>query len=151
LQCAARCSEEPSWQLHLFHLGKFTYQVLVTNLDLAPLNVWRFYNSRARAELVIRELKQAYALGKIPSRRWEVNEAYFQLLVFAYSLLNWFRRLCLPPELQRWTLGTLRNQILLIDGDLVRPQGVPTLRLPASFPLQRAFWDALKRIDRFRC
>ena len=143
--------EEPSWQLHLFHLGKFTYQVLVTNLDLAPVNVWRFYNSRAQVELVIRELKEAYALGKIPSRRWEVNEAYFHLVVFAYNLLNWFRRLCVPPELQRWTLGTLRNQLLLIPGELVRPEGVPTLKLPASFPLQRAFWDTLKRIDRFRC
>ena len=143
--------EEPSWQLHLFHLGKFTYQVLVTNLDLTPVNLWRFYNSRAQAELVIRELKQAYALGKIPSRRWEVNEAYFHLVVFAYNLPNWFRRQCVPPELQRWTLGTLRNQLLLIPGELVRPQGVPTLKLPASFPLQRAFWDTLKRIDQFRC
>lgn len=138
--------EEPSWQLHLFRLGKFTYQVLVTNLALEPVNVWRFYNARAQAELVIRELKEAYALGKIPSRRWEVNEAYFHLVVFAYNLLNWFRRLCVPPELQRWSLRTLRKRLLLILGELVQPQGVLTLELPASFPLQRASWDTLKRI-----
>jgi hypothetical protein len=142
--------EEPSWQLHLFRLRRFTYQVLVTNVDVALLNVWRFYNARAQAELVIRELKQAYALGPIPSRRWDVNQADFHLAVFAYNLLNWFRRLSVPAELQRWTLRTPRNQLLLSPGELVRPQGVPTLKLPASFPLQRAFWDTFKRIDRFR-
>jgi hypothetical protein len=49
--------EEPSAQLHLFQLGGYSYQVLVTNLSLTPLNLWRFYNQRARAELIIRELK----------------------------------------------------------------------------------------------
>lgn len=49
---------EPSWQLHLFfRMGKYLYQAIVTDLDLTPLHVWRFYNDRAEAELVIRELK----------------------------------------------------------------------------------------------
>ena len=106
--------EEPTWQLSLFQMGRFLYQVIVTDLDLTPLHVWRFYNDRAEAELVIRELKDAYALGKIPSRQWAVNETYFHLVVFAYNLLNWFRRLCLPPRLQPWSLQTLRNQLLLV-------------------------------------
>lgn len=142
--------EEPSWQLHLFKMGKYLYQVIVTDLELTPLHVWRFYNDRAEAELVIRELKEAYALGKIPSRRWEVNEAYFQLVVFAYNLLNWFRRLCVPPDLQRWSLRTLRTQLLLVPAELVRPQGIPTLKLPQSFPHQQAFWTTLKSVDRLR-
>jgi hypothetical protein len=140
--------EEPSWQLSLFRMGKYVYQVIVTDLELTPLHVWRFYNDRAQAELVIRELKDAYTLGKIPSRRWEVNESYFQLVVFAYNLLNWFRRLCVPPELQRWSLRTLRHQLLLVPAELVRPQRMPTLKLPRSFPHQQAFWDTLRRISR---
>lgn len=39
--------EEPSEQLTLFKLGRYHYQVLVTNLPLQPLNLWRFYNDRA--------------------------------------------------------------------------------------------------------
>lgn len=39
--------EEPSEQLTLFKLGKYYYQVLVTNLPLQPLNLERFYNDRA--------------------------------------------------------------------------------------------------------
>jgi hypothetical protein len=139
--------EEPSWQLSLFQMGRFLYQVIVTDLDLTPVHVWQFYNDRAGVELVIRELKEAYALGKIPSRQWAVNETYFQLVVFAYNLLNWFRRLCLPPRFQSWSLQTLRNQLLLVPAELVRPQGVPTLKLPRSFPHQQAFWETLRQID----
>jgi hypothetical protein len=29
----------------------------------------------------------------------------------------------------------------------VRPQGVPTLKLPRSFPHQQAFWETLRQID----
>src|SRR5438128_3988986 len=58
--------EEPSEQLTLFKLGRYHYQVLVTNLPLQPLHLWRFYNDRAGIELVIRQLKGDYALGHIP-------------------------------------------------------------------------------------
>lgn len=139
--------EEPSWHLSLFRTGKYVYQVIVTDLDLTPLHLRRYYNARAEAELVIRELKDAHALGKIPSRLWEVNEAYFHLVVFAYNLLNWFRRLCVPPALQRWSLRTLRNQLLLLPVELVRPQERPMLKLPQSFPHQQAFWETLRGIE----
>ncbi|SPE28114.1 hypothetical protein SBA2_380021 [Acidobacteriia bacterium SbA2] len=43
-------------------MGGYTYQTLVTNLALQPLNLWRLYSRRARVELIIRELKYASAL-----------------------------------------------------------------------------------------
>jgi hypothetical protein len=43
-------AEEPSAQLHLFRMGGYSYQVLLTSLSLTPLHLWRFYNQRARAE-----------------------------------------------------------------------------------------------------
>ena len=72
--------EEPSAPLHLFQVGGYTYQVFVTNLSLTPLHLWRFYNQRARAELIIRELKDAYALGKIPTQDFLANEAFSQIV-----------------------------------------------------------------------
>ncbi len=57
--------DEPTEQLTLFKLGKYHYQVLVTNLPLQPLNLWRFYNDRAGVELLIKQLKGDYALGSI--------------------------------------------------------------------------------------
>lgn len=142
--------EEPSWQLHLFQLGRFTYQVFVTNLPLTPLPLWRFYNARARAELIIRQLKEAYALGKIPTRDFPANLAFFHLALFAYNCLNWFKRYCAPAAFQRATLQRLRQQLFLAPAMLVRPAGRPTLRLAASYPHQDAFWDTLKRIEAFK-
>lgn len=90
--------EEPTAQLTLFKLGRYHYQVFLTNLTLQPLNLWRFYNDRAGIELIIRPLKGDYALGAIPTRHFFANETYFHLLLLAYNLINWFTRLCLPPE-----------------------------------------------------
>ena len=79
-------------------------------LPLHPLNLWRFYNDRAGIELLIRQLKGDYALGSIPTRHFFANETYFHLLLLAYNLVNWFKRLCLPDDLQNATLQTLRHR-----------------------------------------
>lgn len=142
--------EEPSAQLHLFQMGGYSYQVLVTNLSLTPLNLWRFYNQRARAELIIRELKDAYALGKIPTRDFQANEAFFQIVLLAYNLLNWLKRLCAPAHLQRATLQRLRQRLFLVPAQLVRPGGVPTLRLAPSYPYAAEFLETLRNIRRLR-
>jgi hypothetical protein len=142
--------EEPSAQLSLFQMGGYSYQALVTNLALQPLNLWRFYNQRARAELIIRELKYAYVLGKIPTNDFQANEAFFQIVLLAYNLLNWFKRLCVPPHLQRTTLQRLRQRLFVVPAQLVRPDGVPTLHLAPSYPWASDFLETLRRIRQLR-
>jgi hypothetical protein len=142
--------EEPSAQLTLFRMGRYSYQALVTNLALQPLNLWRFYNQRARAELIIRELKYAYALGKIPTSNFQTNEAFFQIVLLAYNLLNWFKRLCVPPHLRRTTLQRLRQRLFVVPAQLVRPGGVPTLRLAPSYPWTSDFVETLRLIRGLR-
>ena len=142
--------KEPSAQLHLFQMGGYSYQILVTNLTLKPLNLWRFYNQRAGAELIIRELKYAYALGKIPTQDFQANEAFFQMVLLAYNLLNWFKRLCTPTHLQRATLQRLRQRLFLVPAQLVRPGGAPTLRLAASYTSAPDFLETLRRIRHLR-
>lgn len=140
--------EEPTAQLSLFKLGKYHYQALVTNLALQPLNLWRFYNDRAAVELIIKQLKGEYALGSIPPRHFVANETYFHLLLLAYNLMNWFKRLCLPAEYQAATLQTLRYKILLMPAQLQRVGNRPRLVLPASGPREAAWRYALGRIRR---
>ena len=142
--------EEPSEQLTLFTLGNYSYQVLVTNMKLTPLNTWKFYNKRAAVELIIKELKEDYPLGKIPTKYFSANEAYFHILLFSYNLINWFKRLWLPRECHRLTLKTLRARLLLIPGELTRTDNRPTLKLPANFLYKDAFNYALKKIEKFR-
>lgn len=142
--------EAPTEQLTLFKLGRYHYQVLVTNLPLQPLNLWRFYNDRAGIELVIRQLKRDYALGRIPGHHFLANETYFHLMLLAYNLINWFKRLCLPPEFQSATLQTLRQQILLMPAQLVRTGNRSLLNFPASGQSEAAWLHALRNIERLR-
>jgi len=138
--------EEPTAQLTLFKLGKYHYQVLVTNLPFQPLNLWRFYNDRAGVELLIKQLKGDYALGSIPTHHFFANETYFHLLLLAYNLVNWFKRLCLPVSFQNATLQTLRHRILLMPAQLRRTDNRPRLVLPASGPREEAWKFALHQI-----
>ena len=142
--------DEPSAQLHLFELKGYTYQVLATNLPWSPFTVWQFYNDRSQAELIIRELKAAYALNKIPMQDFSGNEAFFQLVLFAYNVLSWFKRLCAPLELQRASLMRLRRTLFLAPAQLVRPQGRPVLRLSQAYPFPSLFHDTLRRIHRLK-
>jgi hypothetical protein len=142
--------EEPSEQLTLFKLGRYHCQVLVTNLTLQPLNRWRFYNDRAGIELVIRQLKGDYALGRLPGHHFCANATYFHLLLLAYNLINWFKRLCRPPEFQHATLQTLRQQMLLMPAQLVRTGNRSRLNLPASGHREVAWLHALHTIERLR-
>jgi hypothetical protein len=142
--------EDPTEQLTLFSMGRYSYQVIVTNMKLTPLNTWRFYNGRAAVELIIKELKGDYPLGKIPTKHFAANEAYFHILLFSYNLINWFKRLCLPIEFQNMTLKTLRSRLLLIPGELIRTDNRPTLKLPVNFLYKDAFKYAIKEIEKFK-
>ena len=142
--------EDPSEQLTLFSMGKYTYQVLVTDMKLTPLHTWRLYNGRAAVELIIKELKGDYPLGKIPTRYFSANEAYFHTLLFSYNLINWFKRLCLPMEFQNMTLKSLRARLLLIPGELIRPDNRPTLKLPVNFLYKDACEYAMKKIEKLK-
>lgn len=142
--------EEPSQQLSLFKMGKYTYQVIVTNLKLKPLHVWRFYNQRATGELIIRELKEGYGTGKIPTRLFEANSAFFQLTLLAYNLLMWFKRFCLPENYRRMTVESLRHRLLVVPAELVYPQGKAVLKFSQGYPDKMAFIQTLKNIHKLR-
>lgn len=142
--------DDPTEQLSLFSMGKYSYQVLVTHMTLTPLRLWRFYNGRASVELLIKELKGDYPLAKIPTKHYAANEAYFHILMFSYNLINWFKRLCLPKEFQNMTLSTLRHRLLLVPGVLTRTDNRPLLKLPSNFPYKDAFQYAIKKTERLK-
>lgn len=134
-------------QLTLFQMKRHNYQVLVTNLRLSPLNVWKFYNKRASVEQLIRELKGDYGIGHIPTQQFMANEAYFHLLLLAYNVVVWFQRACLPPHLQAATLQRLREDLLVMPAHLTRTGNRPSLWIPDP-ELAKVWKAALAIIDR---
>jgi hypothetical protein len=82
--------------------------------------------------LLIKELKRDYALGNIPTSHFFANETSCHLLLLAYNLMNWFKRLCLPPDFQQATLQSIRHQIFLMPAQILRIGNRPRLVWPGS-------------------
>jgi hypothetical protein len=135
-------------QLTLFKDKTYAHHVLVTNLTTHPWRVWRFYAQRARVEQHIRELLYDYPLARIPTAEWIPNVAFFQLLLFAFDLVHYFKRLCLPPAYRAKTLKTIRRELLVIPGRLVKTDNRYRLKLPRDYHFQRAFESALAKVQR---
>ncbi len=137
-------------QLTLFTDKKYAYHVLVTNLRTHPWRVWRFYAQRARVERHIRELLYDYPLARIPTAEWLPNVAFFQLLLFAFDLVHYFKRLCLPPAYRTTTLKTVRRELLVIPGRLVKSKNRYRLKLPNGYHFESAFRHALAKISKLQ-
>ncbi|NLH72865.1 MAG: IS1380 family transposase [Verrucomicrobia bacterium] len=137
-------------QLTLFKSGRYSYSAYVTNLDLAAARVWRAYHGRGNVERSIRELLYHFALGKIPTHKWVANVAFMQLLVFAYDLVHWFKRLCLPQEYREATVETIREEFLLLPARLIKHGSRNVLQLPKNYRHRKAFLEAAKKIESMR-
>ena len=110
----------------------YGYRAWHTNLQLTPAGVWHCYDGRAAMERRIREIREDYALSKIPTRAFEANALHLEVVRLAYNLVTAFQRTCLPEEWQTLTLSKLRHRLFWLPGQLTRPQHQPTLRLTNS-------------------
>lgn len=137
-------------QLTLFEQGRYKYSAFVTNLNIKATNVWRIYNSRANVERSIRELLYHLALSKIPTQEWTANVAFFQMLLFAYNLVLWFKRTCLPQEYRAASVETIRDDFLVLPGKLSCRAGRNVLQLPRDYHYQSTFLEAVQKIKELR-
>ena len=134
----------------LFTLGHYLYRAWVTNLPLTPAGVWHFYDARAAMELRIRELRGDFALRKIPTRSFQANALYLEIVRLAYNLVTAFQRTCLESDGQSLTLQKLRFKLFLLPGEITRPQNRPVLRLKDSPLIQMTAHQILARIKKLK-
>ncbi|MGD0266834.1 MAG: IS1380 family transposase [Candidatus Methylomirabilota bacterium] len=132
--------EPEELQRHFFTFKRYTYhRVLVTNLEITPAPLYRFYCDRGFQELLLREFKSAYHLAQIPTRSFWANATYLELVLWAYDLVVAFQLLCLPPEVQHWNIATLRRELWWLPAQWVKRGGSSILWLPAKYPHQELF------------
>lgn len=138
-------------QRNLFTFQDYTYRrVIVTNLELTPENVYRFYCERGFQELLLREFKTAYTLAQIPTRSFSANTTYMEIVLWAYDLIHTFQFLCFPPEAKQWNLSTIRREMFSIPADWVKHGNRNYLRFPKLFPHQEVFQKIQKNISRIK-
>ena len=124
----------PSWELFPF----------LTNRK-EPLDVVEAqHREHAVVELTIRDLKDQ-ALAHFPSGRFFANAAWTVIAALAHNLLRWTSVLGLPGHTVR-AARTVRRRLLALPGRLTRSARRWTLHLPARWPWQHAFVEALTRI-----
>ncbi len=124
----------PSWELYPF----------ATNRTEALAIVEAEHREHAVVELAIRDLKDQ-ALAHFPSGKFCANAAWTVIACLAHNLLRWTSVLGLPGQTIR-AARTLRRRLLALPGRLTRTARRWTLHLPARWPWQRAFIEALTRI-----
>lgn len=139
-------TEQRKAQLSLLTIDRYAYHVIVTNLPLTPYGVFSFYQPRAGLERIVRILKDDYPFAKAPTHSFAANSLYAELSLLAYNTIIWFKRLCLPPDWQSYTVGTLRHRLLLIPGNFTRTGNRPELRLPKNTLYQDTIKYAMKKI-----
>jgi len=147
---ARRFIPDEEAQITLFTMGRYMYRAWVTNMDLTPPGVWHFYDGRASMEPRICELREDYALRKIPTASFTANVLYLEIIRLAYNLVTAFQRNCLQASWQSLTLQKLRYKLFLLPGELTRPQNRPVLRLRESPLLQDLAKDILRKVHRLK-
>ena len=93
---------------------------------------------------MIRDLKDQ-ALAHFPSGRFNANAAWTVIACLAHNLLRWTELLGLPEQRPR-RARTIRRRLLALPGRLTRTARRWTLHLPARWPWQTDYTDALARI-----
>ena len=134
----------------LFAMGRYIYRAWVTNLSLTPAGIWHFYDGRAGIEPRIRELREDFALRKIPTASFAANALYLEIVRLAYNLVTAFQRSCLEESWQSLTLQKLRYKLFLIPAELTRPQNRPVLRLRPSPMIEGLAEKILAKVGNLR-
>jgi hypothetical protein len=124
----------PSWQ----------YFPFATNRTEDITAVEAEHRQHAVVELVIRDLKDQ-ALAHFPSGHFYANAAWTVIAALAHNLLRWTELLGLPGGMIR-AARSVRRRLLALPGRLTTHAGRWTLHLPARWPWQHDFTEALTRL-----
>jgi len=102
------------------------------------------HRQHAEVELAIRDLKDQ-ALAHFPSGHFGANAAWAVIACLAHNLGRWVGQIGLEDETWR-AAATIRRWLIAPPGRLTRTARRFTLHLPARWPWQEAFVEALSRI-----
>jgi hypothetical protein len=78
------------------------------------------------------------------------NVAFFHLVLLAFDLVHWFRRLCLSADYETATVETVRTDFLVLPARLVSRAGRNLLQLPRDYLHRTEFVAAFERAGKLR-
>ena len=145
--------QAPGKQLSLFSEEEihrnYRYSAYVTNLKLAPAEVWRIYRGRAEAENRIKELKYDFGFDSFNLKDFYATEAALTFAMIAYNLMSLFRTFLLQEKTQK-TLSTLRYKTFAIGAYFEKLNGKLVLKIALNRKRRAWFtglWNHSKTFD----
>jgi hypothetical protein len=150
LVVARRPLEDNDPHPSLLLLERYLYRGWLTNLSLTPAGVWHYYDGRAVMEPRIAELREDFALRKIPTASFAANALFLEIIRLAYNLVVAFQTTCLPEAWNDHTLHTLRYKLFWLPGELTRPQNRPVLRLLQSATVSKLTEHILNHVGKLK-
>ena len=120
------------------------HHAFITNRTETTHEIDHEHRQHAQVELVIRDLKDQ-ALAHFPSGRYSANSAWTVIACLAHNLGRWTNLLGLTDPTPR-AAHTLRRRLFALPGRLTKTARRWTLHLPARWPWQTDFIEALTRI-----
>lgn len=143
-----RSQNHPKKQLKLLNTGyvKYDYQVILTDGEKEPEDVWRCYNKRACCENFIKEGIYGFGLDKVVSHSWAGNYAWFELLMLAYNLMNFFKEEVLNQKKVKNTIQMIRDRLFFIPGRLISTGRRHVLKLERTWFYRKEYEEALARL-----
>lgn len=124
----------------------YMHTFIVTNMELKPSEIIRFYCNRGKMENFIKESKSGFDMDTMSSRSMLINSNRMQISVLVYNIFNWFRRLVLPQSMRKFQIDTVRLKLLKIAAKMVHSARYITFKLCSSCPYKEAFIETLNNI-----
>ena len=101
-------------------------------------------------EIPVKEGKYALNWTRLSCQRFIPNQVRLGLLVLAYNLGNFLRRLVLPRRIKHWSLRSLLTKLIKIGAKVVRHSRIVTFQM-AEVAVSKEVWaEMLSRIERLR-
>jgi hypothetical protein len=97
----------------------YRYEVIMTNMEQAPEEIWHHYNQRGICEQLIGELKDGFGVAENSQHEIRKNQVYAMVKALSYNLMCWFKDVTLPEEAKRWEAETVRRKIINVSGNVV--------------------------------
>jgi hypothetical protein len=112
--------EKKTGQMVLPEAQYYRYEaVLSSELEQSAEANLSWYDDRATAEDLIKEVKDGFAVEEASQHRLIKNTAYAFVKVISYNLFQFFKAVAMPGSHQSWQIHTLRRKLINLPGNIL--------------------------------
>ena len=117
--------------------GGLPWAIITNDTHLTPAQIVELYDHRNLVEKVIEEVKNDYAIQKLPRKKFTENTCYVLLTLWSYNLLNDYALTGLQKkDLCFQQLKSLRPILFSFTAIVIYPRFAMYLSFEITHPLQ---------------